>query len=133
MPEANFGDHVDLLTFSQILEMDEDSHDFSKPLVNNFFDQAEETFEQMDAALSAEDLGELSKLGHFLKGSSATLGFSLIRDSCQVIQQYGSHLNVDGSMETSDAVCLDKIREALSAVKVHTAELMEKMKGFFGE
>lgn len=82
---------------------------------------------------SAQDLGELSKLGHFLKGSSATLGFSLIRDSCQVIQQYGSHLNVDGSLEASDAVCLGKIREALSDVKVHTADLKEMMKGFFGE
>lgn len=42
-----------MLTFSQILEMDEDEteRDFSKPLVLGFFEQAEETFEKMDAAL----------------------------------------------------------------------------------
>ena len=49
MPD--FGDHVDILTFNQILEMDEDDHDFSMPLVENFFEQAEETFTQMDSAL----------------------------------------------------------------------------------
>ena len=44
----DFGEHVDLGTFSQILEMDEDGeHDFSEPLVLNFFEQADETFEAM--------------------------------------------------------------------------------------
>lgn len=40
-------------TFSQILEMDEDEaeREFSKPLVLNFFEQAEETFEKMEKAL----------------------------------------------------------------------------------
>lgn len=49
----DFGDKVDMLTFSQILEMDEDEteRDFSKPLVMGFFEQAEETFEKMDTAL----------------------------------------------------------------------------------
>ena len=51
MPD--FGEHVDNTIFSQILEMDdnEELRDFSEPLVLNFFEQATETFEQMDAAL----------------------------------------------------------------------------------
>lgn len=38
---------------NQILEMDEDEdeRDFSKPIVYDFFTQAEEKFEEMDAAL----------------------------------------------------------------------------------
>ena len=50
---SDFGDAVDQGIFSQILEMDdsEEDRDFSKPLVLNFFDQAEETFGQMDKAL----------------------------------------------------------------------------------
>jgi len=49
---VDFGEHVDQATFSQILEMDEDeSHDFSQPLVLNFFEQADETFEKMDVAV----------------------------------------------------------------------------------
>lgn len=49
----DFGDSVDIQTFSQILEMDEDEteREFSKPLVLNFFEQAEETFDKMDKAL----------------------------------------------------------------------------------
>lgn len=51
LPEL--GDNVDMTTFSQILEMDEDEseREFSKPLVFNFFEQVEETFEKMDTAL----------------------------------------------------------------------------------
>lgn len=128
---AEFGDHVDDATFSQILEMDEDSHDFSMPLVINFFEQADETFAQMDAAVDSKDLNELSKLGHFLKGSSATLGFTKIKDNCQIIQQYGSNLNVDGSAEPDEEICLRKIKDALAAVKVDKAELEKTMKNFF--
>jgi len=50
MPD--FGDHVDNNIFSQILEMDDsDEHDFSAPLVLNFFEQANDTFGRMSTAL----------------------------------------------------------------------------------
>jgi osomolarity two-component system phosphorelay intermediate protein YPD1 len=44
---------VDGSTFAQILEMDddEDGGDFSKSIVYDFFEQAEQTFEKMDKAL----------------------------------------------------------------------------------
>ncbi|ROW06471.1 hypothetical protein VMCG_04351 [Cytospora schulzeri] len=139
MPETDdstvpdFGDNVDMATFSQILEMDEDEaeREFSKPLVFNFFEQVEETFEKMDTALEDKNLDELSSLGHFLKGSSATLGFNKIRDSCQVIQQYGHKLDLAGTPETDEEVCLKKITEALKAVKVDYADLEKELKVFF--
>jgi hypothetical protein len=42
-------------TFSQILELDEDeeTHDFSRPMVWDYFEQAEKTFREMDDAVSA--------------------------------------------------------------------------------
>jgi osomolarity two-component system phosphorelay intermediate protein YPD1 len=80
---------------------------------------------------SARNLDELSALGHFLKGSSATLGFNKIRDSCQVIQQYGHKLTVDNSSEPDDDVCLKKIAEALKTVQVDTDALEKMMKKFF--
>ncbi|TPX10980.1 uncharacterized protein E0L32_008017 [Thyridium curvatum] len=132
MPDL--GDAVDMSTFSQILEMDEDENEreFSKPLVFGFFEQAEETFEKMDKALEEKNLNELSALGHFLKGSSATLGFNKVRDSCQVIQQYGHRLNVDGTPETDEAVCLRRITDALKTVKVDFEEVQKSLKKFFG-
>ncbi|KAK4189905.1 signal transduction histidine kinase [Podospora australis] len=131
MPD--FGDHVDNGIFSQILEMDdsEADRDFSMPLVLNFFEQAEETFVKMDKALIQRNLEDLSGLGHFLKGSSATLGFNKIRDSCQIIQQYGHKQTIDGASEPNEDVCLKKITEALNKAKSDTSHLEGKMKQFF--
>lgn len=43
---------IDLDTFSQILDLDEDdTHDFSKGMAFAFFSQAETTFDDMDIAL----------------------------------------------------------------------------------
>jgi len=80
-----------------------------------------------------KDLAELSSLGHFLKGSSATLGFLKVKDSCQVIQQYGHKLNLDGSPEPDEQICLSKITEALQAAKDDMAKLETMLKKFFGE
>lgn len=129
---AQFGDHVDKGTFSQILEMDEEGHDFSKPLVVGFFDQATETFLRIENALKASDLNELSSLGHFLKGSSATLGFTKIQENCQIIQQYGHRLTTESTPENDEEVCLKKISEALEKAKVDTNELQNRMVDFFG-
>lgn len=130
----NFGDHVDNGIFSQILEMDdsEADRDFSKPLVLNFFEQAQDTFTKMDDALRNRELSSLSSLGHFLKGSSATLGFNRIRDSCQIIQQYGHKQTIDGASEPNEDVCLKKITEALKKAKQDTVDLENQMQTFFG-
>jgi len=50
---GDFGEHVDEVIFGQILEMDDDENerDFSMPLVSGFFDQAKETFREMDEAV----------------------------------------------------------------------------------
>jgi osomolarity two-component system, phosphorelay intermediate protein YPD1 len=49
----DLGDSVDGVTFSQILEMDdsEEDREFSKSIVTGFFEQAEETFDKITAAL----------------------------------------------------------------------------------
>lgn len=45
-------DDVDRSTFDQILEMDDDDErEFSKAIVFGFFDQAEETFRQMEESV----------------------------------------------------------------------------------
>lgn len=48
----DLGDAIDSVTFGQILEMDEDdTREFSMSIVDGFYEQAEETFENMDKAL----------------------------------------------------------------------------------
>lgn len=79
-----------------------------------------------------KNLSELSSLGHFLKGSSATLGFNKVRDSCQIIQQYGHKQTVDGTDEPDEEICLKKIKAAVEAVKVDFVDLEKELKAFFG-
>lgn len=132
---ADFGDSVDMAAFSQILEMDEDEEvrEFSKPLVMNWLEQAEETFQKITEAIKEKDLIKLKELGHFLKGSSATLGFVKVKDSCQVIQQYGSKLTLDNAPEPDEDVCIQKIEEALKAAQKDVQDLQVSLKDFFGE
>ncbi|OTA96694.1 hypothetical protein M434DRAFT_8641 [Hypoxylon sp. CO27-5] len=129
----DLGDAIDIVTFSQILEMDdsEDDREFSKSIVFGFFEQAEETFEKMDTALEARNLDELYRLGHFLKGSSATLGLTKVKDSCEKIQRYGKKENLDGTPETDEALCLSRITETLKTVKAEYADVEQTLKNFF--
>ncbi|KAH7040464.1 hpt domain-containing protein, partial [Microdochium trichocladiopsis] len=130
----DLGDAIDMHTFSQILEMDdsEDDRDFSHQIVFEFFEQAEETFDKMDAALEAKDLTELYRLGHFLKGSSATLGLAKVKDSCEKIQRFGKKENEDGSAQPDEELCLSRITETLAQVKTEYAEAEATLRKFYG-
>ncbi|KAI1460878.1 histidine-phosphotransfer domain, HPT domain-containing protein [Annulohypoxylon moriforme] len=131
MPDL--GDAIDIVTFGQILEMDdsEDDREFSKSIVYGFFEQAEETFEKMDTALEEKNLDELYRLGHFLKGSSATLGLTKVKDSCEKIQRYGKKENVDGTPEKDERLCLSRITDTLKTVKAEYADVEQTLKNFF--
>ncbi|KAF9877792.1 hpt domain-containing protein [Colletotrichum karsti] len=130
---TDFGDAIDSVTFGQILEMDdsEDDREFSQSIVFGFFEQAEETFESMDSALEEKDLEKLSQLGHFLKGSSATLGLVKVRDSCEKIQRYGKKENEDGSPEKDEKLCLDQITKTLEALKTEYEDAEKILKKFY--
>ncbi|KAM5348600.1 hypothetical protein ACJ41O_008424 [Fusarium nematophilum] len=123
---------VDINTFNQILEMDEPGdHEFSSSIVFGFFDQAEETFKEIDDALKVQDLDKLSSLGHFLKGSSATLGLVKVRDGCEKIQRYGKRENLDGSSEPDETVCLERTEEAVKVVKKDYYEVEKVLRRFY--
>ncbi|KAH6877264.1 putative histidine phosphotransferase HPT1p [Thelonectria olida] len=126
-------DGIDIGTFTQILEMDDDDErEFSSAIVFDFFTQAQETFDTMDDALRNGELRKLSDLGHFLKGSSATLGLTKVRDGCEKIQRYGKQENVDGSPQLDTELCLERIGEALKSVKKDFVVVEDALKKFYG-
>jgi len=130
----DLGDSIDALTFEQILEMDDDEDDreFSRSIVFGFFEQAEQTFKKMDDALEEKDLATLSSLGHFLKGSSATLGLTKVKDSCEKIQHYGQQKDEAGTKDEPDkAKCLSLVKDTLVAVKEEYAEVEKVLKKFY--
>ncbi|CZS99456.1 related to multistep phosphorelay regulator 1 [Rhynchosporium agropyri] len=130
----DLGDSIDAVTFEQILEMDddEDEREFSRSIVFSFFEQAEQTFEKMDKALEKKDLADLSALGHFLKGSSATLGLTKVKDSCEKIQHYGQKKDDEGTEDEPDEdKCLERIKNTLVTVKEEYDEVEKVLKKFY--
>ncbi|KAI9849009.1 MAG: hypothetical protein M1837_005900 [Sclerophora amabilis] len=134
-PEGpEYGDNIDPLTFEQILEMDEDdpTQEFSRSIVFGFFEQAESTFAKMDEEYERGDLAQLSSLGHFLKGSSATLGLTKVKDSCEKIQHLGVHKDETGNHEeTDDTKCLNRIKGILDEVKLEYRDAEAALREFY--
>ncbi|KAF9921916.1 hypothetical protein BGZ65_009979 [Modicella reniformis] len=84
---------IDHATFDQLLLMDDDDdRDFSK---------------------SRTDFADMSRLGHFLKGSSAALGLVKIRGSCERLQHYGELKDAEGSATITDREAEDLIQALL--------------------
>jgi osomolarity two-component system, phosphorelay intermediate protein YPD1 len=54
-----------------------------------------------------------------------------IKDSCEKIQRYGKQENVDGTPETDEALCLSRITDTLTTVKVEYNEAERTLKDFF--
>ena len=106
---------IDWSILNEIISMDEDDPDFSKMLIMQYIDQAETTFNSIEAE---KDLNNLNNLGHFLKGSSATLGLQRIAWICEIIQNLGKRQSIENIPEDSDdqvyrdaiAVTLDQAR-----------------------
>lgn len=80
-----------------------------------------------------KDLATLSSLGHFLKGSSATLGLTKVKDSCEKIQHYGQKKDDEGTEDEPDEdKCLERIKDTLVTVKEEYAEVEKVLKKFYG-
>ncbi|KNZ45591.1 hypothetical protein VP01_7g31 [Puccinia sorghi] len=119
--QSDDGPLVDMETFGQLLEMDDDEeHSFSKSLTWDYFDQAVTTFKEMDAAVknrTGGDLITLSRKGHFLKGSSAALGLNRVKASCEKMQHYGNKKKANGEGTLSEAEAMEKCKSLLNQLK----------------
>lgn len=81
-----------------------------------------------------KNLEELSSLGHFLKGSSATLGFTKVKDECEKIQHYGHKKNETGeSDEPDEEKCLRLIGESIKEAKQAYEVVSNLMNRFYAE
>ncbi|OCH92597.1 histidine-phosphotransfer domain, HPT domain-containing protein [Obba rivulosa] len=123
---------IDLETFLQILDLDEDeTHEFSKEMVWQYFSQASTTFVEMDDAYTHEDLVKLSSLGHFLKGSSAALGVTKVQASCEQIQHYGQKRDEATGQDLEADAALEKIGPLLARVKKEYAAAEDWLKDWY--
>lgn len=75
--------------FQQLLDMDDDDeHEFSKSIVEDFFIQIDENLPKFQELMEKKDYDAIGKLGHFLKGSSASVGAERIRNITEDINHY---------------------------------------------
>ena len=57
-------------------------------------------------------------MGHFLKGSSATLGLTKVKDSCEKIQHFGARMDETGTREEpNDDTSLQKCKKTIQEAK----------------
>lgn len=128
---------IDSEMLRQLQELDDDdTHEFSRDLVHGYFKQAESTFLEMDAAFAARDLEQLSHHGHFLKGSSATLGIIQVQGICEKIQHLGQRTDPDKKAEIKEAKlspeeALAKIKPLLVRVKVECADAKKWLMNYY--
>jgi len=81
----------------------------------------------LSAFRAKKDLGELSSLGHFLKGSSSALGVFKVQSSCENIQHFGQLQ--DGNVPITEVEAIVKIRESI----LRTKEEYEVAEGWLKE
>lgn len=135
---------------------DDDSRDFSKGLAQQYVEQAAETFDSMDEALcvyccihiqsatqslirlvrydrSAKDLDRLSKLGHFLKGSSASIGLVSVSKNCAAMQNYGSCKDEAGTSNISSEDALKNCTDLIPKLKVEQTKAKKWLEEFYKE
>ncbi|KAI5453212.1 Phosphorelay intermediate protein, variant 2 [Naganishia albida] len=134
---------IDMEILGQVFEMDElddededgegGGHEFSKGIVWNYFEQANTTFDEMKEALEKKDLPKLSSLGHFLKGSSAALGVSKVKDSCEKMQHYGNKRDEETGTNLSEEEALQRIKDLLRDVEEDYEEAAEWLKRYYRE
>jgi osomolarity two-component system phosphorelay intermediate protein YPD1 len=75
----------------------------------------------------------LSKLGHFLKGSSAAIGLTKVKESCERMQHFGNMKDETGTNTISEEDALINISTLLEKVKDEYKEAETYLKNFYTE
>lgn len=87
----------------------------------------------MTAGNSAErDCTKLSSLGHFLKGSSAALGVIGVRESCELIQNYGNLRDEKAGKNLTPEEALSEISKVLEHAKKDFKKAEDWFEGWYG-
>jgi osomolarity two-component system phosphorelay intermediate protein YPD1 len=76
-------------------------------------------------------LKTLSELGHFLKGSSATLGLTKVKDSCEKMQHYGSLKDDTGTKDIDEEEAKKKLKTIIKQAKEEFTEVKGVLKEFY--
>ncbi len=76
-----------LIDIQTLLERTLEDRSLANLLIGKFYEQMAVILQDMDTALSSEDIKELQNLAHKLKGSSATICSSIIREKSLELEE----------------------------------------------
>lgn len=82
---------------------------------------------------SKQDLDKLSKLGHFLKGSSASIGLIAVSKSCAEMQNFGNCLDEAGSSRISSEKALENCTGLIVKLKKEQDAAKTWLEDFYKE
>ena len=117
---------IDEDIFSQLLAMDdEDTPEFSKEILVQYFDQVQDTLAEMRQAMDRNDYKTVGKLGHHIKGSSAGVGAMVVREIADNIQYYEKHAS-ESKKDVRDYL-EDKISQIQPAVDEARGEMSARL------
>ncbi|AGO10274.1 AaceriABL182Cp [[Ashbya] aceris (nom. inval.)] len=118
---------------NEVVSMDEDDPGFSQSLFVQYFDQADTTFQQIQRELESEapELATLSSLGHFLKGSSASLGLQRVAWACERIQNYGKRGEGAASSQEPDAHYVQLITDTLQLARAEVQAARKELSEYY--
>lgn len=77
------------------------------------------------------DFPDLSRLGHFLKGSSAALGLTKVKESCEKLQHYGNRKDAAGVESITNDEAETLIRALLVQMRREYNEAESYLKVFY--
>ncbi|KAG8812521.1 hypothetical protein FRC17_002001 [Serendipita sp. 399] len=122
---------IDVEIFNQLVELDDE--EFLEGIIQDWFEQAQEKFDEMDDRLEAEEYIELSKAAHSLKGSSGQLGVWKLKDTCGRLQHSGEQCNEDKKAKTlTKEEAIKKIRPLLDTAQKDYKEGRKWMETYLG-
>ncbi|KAH3681948.1 hypothetical protein WICPIJ_007086 [Wickerhamomyces pijperi] len=133
-------DLINWTIFNELLIMDEDEDGFSKSLIQTFIEQAIQTFAEIEEILLNNDnqqdqasLTKLSQLGHYLKGSAASLGLVKIQEQCERIQNYGLLKNFDGAVPDDGKDFWGGVKLALGSAREEFTSARQFLSDYYKE
>ncbi|OAQ63984.1 hpt domain-containing protein [Purpureocillium lilacinum] len=124
---------IDYELFRQILELDDDDrqHDFSKPLVQDFFYHSNVILKLAKVFWWAGDRFTVAYMINRLLGSAAVMGFSALRNCCESLKMVLEKIESESECNHSFGQIGKEFEDGLANASQIAAELQNLTEHFF--
>jgi HPt (histidine-containing phosphotransfer) domain-containing protein len=90
------GDALDL-DWEHLHQLSEDNTEFEMELLQMFVEDLPEHLEAVKVAIANNDFESIKHEGHYIKGSSANVGATAMRNSAEKLEEMAKHEQLEGA------------------------------------